>query len=135
MADARLIMERPGTSRKTNISGSSELRATVCVMRPLLHQFSAPGEGARRYRMQPAFGVAGNPERLEQRARLANDLLRHEFADADHLVAVIGVRDDIAIVAEDIENREGIRREAADAAGLFLVIQPMLALEALVTEG
>ena len=61
-----------------------------------------------------------------------HDLLRGELADADHLVAVVRIRDDEDIVAEDVEDREIVGREAAKAARLLvLLVDADLAFEAL----
>src|SRR5262249_37827702 len=56
---------------------------------------SAPGERRVAHRVQAAFGVPREPERLEQRLRLAEHLLRDQGADADHLVAVVRIRHDV----------------------------------------
>ena len=66
--------------------------------------------------MKLSLGEAREPERLEQHALLADKFLRHELADADHLVAVIGVGDDMAVLPECIDYRETVRREAANPA-------------------
>src|SRR3546814_20760372 len=85
--------------------------------------------------MEPALAVARLPEGGEKRALLAQDLLRDQLADAQHLVAVVGIRDHVAVLAEDVEDGEGVGREAADTAGLLVVIEARLALEPLVAVG
>src|SRR5581483_3963652 len=50
---------------------------------------STPRERTVRYGMKLALGEAAEAKRLEQSALLAHHLLRHQLADADHLVAVI----------------------------------------------
>src|SRR5437588_6704970 len=74
-------------------------------------------------------------EGREQRAWLAEYFSGDQRPHAQHLIAVIGVRDDVAILAEDVENREGIGSETADAARLFMVVEVRFADEPLVTEG
>ncbi len=63
--------------------------------------------------MKFSLGEAREAERLKQPAFLAEEFLRHELAHADHLIAMIGVGDDIDIFAKYIEHRKIIRREAA----------------------
>src|SRR5688572_32476139 len=77
---------------------------------------SAPREGRVRGRVQLAFGEAAEAERAQQIALVAADIVRHQLADADHLVAVVAVGDHVNVVAEPVEHRERIRGEAADAA-------------------
>ena len=82
--------------------------------------------------MQFAPLEARETERLQKRALLTHNLLRHELADTEHLVAVIGIGDHIDILAEHIEHREIVRREAAEAARFFFVfVERDLAFEAL----
>src|SRR5215469_17798315 len=85
--------------------------------------------------MQLSLGEAREAEGLEQVARLSADVVGHELADADHLVAVIGIRDDVDVLAEAVEHREAVGREAADAARRLLLVDGDLALEALLAEG
>ena len=66
--------------------------------------------------MQFALGEPRKAERLEQFTLLAYQFLRHELAHADHFIAVIGVGNDIDILAEDVEDREIVRGEAAEPA-------------------
>src|SRR5713101_2470114 len=96
---------------------------------------SAPGERAVRHRMEPAGGEAREAERLEQVARRADDVVGDQLADADHLVAVVGIGDDVDIVAEAVEHRKAVGGEAADAARRLLLVEADLALEALLAEG
>ncbi len=96
----------------------------------------APRERAVARGMQLAFGVAREAEGFEQRAGPAQQFLGDQLADADHLVAVVRVRDDEDVLAEAVEYGEGIRREAAEPArGLVVLVVPDLALEALLAEG
>ena len=48
---------------------------------------------------------------------------------------MIGVGDDVAILAEHVEYGKRVRREAADAAGFLVAVKARFALEALVAEG
>ncbi|MND00696.1 hypothetical protein D3C83_194010 [compost metagenome] len=66
--------------------------------------------------MQFALLEARETEGLQEGALLAEELLRDQLADADHLVAVVGVGDDVDILAEGVEDREIVRREAAETA-------------------
>ena len=72
--------------------------------------------------MQFALGEPRKAERLKQRALLAYQFLRHELAHADHFIAVIGVGNDIDILAEDIEDRKVVRGEAAEAARILFLL-------------
>ena len=102
----------------------------VMFITPLYTQLH--GNGLLEYGCKLALGIARKAERLEQRALLAHQLLRHQLADADHLVAVIGIGNDIDILAEHIEDREIVRREAAEPARLLvLLVERDLALEPL----
>src|SRR5579863_10581936 len=95
---------------------------------------SAPREGAVGRGMKFPLGKAGKAERLEQVARRPADVVGHQMADADHLVAVIGIGHHIDVVAEAVEDREAVGREAADAAGRLLLVKRQLALESLLAE-
>src|SRR5687767_15895663 len=82
--------------------------------------------------MEPAFAIAREAERLEQLRFLAQDLLGGELADTDHLVAMVRIGDHEDIVAEDVEDRKIVGREAAEAArSLVLLVDADLAFEAL----
>ena len=70
--------------------------------------------------MQLALGVARQAERFEQGRRTAGDFFRDQLADADHLEAVIGVGDQVAVLMENVEDGETVRGETADAAGGLL---------------
>src|SRR3546814_9914593 len=79
--------------------------------------------------MQVALGIAREAEGLQQRRRrAAQHLLGHQLADADHLVAVVRIRDHVGVLAKAVEHRERVRREAADAAGRLLAVESLLAL-------
>ena len=81
--------------------------------------------------MQSAFRIAGEPKRIHQLRRRAQNFFRGELADTDHLKAVIRIGDDVAIFAEDIEDGKAIRCETADPARRFLPILTCLTFEAL----
>ena len=55
--------------------------------------------------MQIAFRVACKAEWLKQRGTLARECLGDQLADADHLVAVVGIGDDVAVVVKHVEHR------------------------------
>src|SRR5579859_900034 len=78
---------------------------------------STPGERRVAHRVQLAGAVTREPERLEQCLPLAEQLLGHERAYADHLVAMVGVGDYVRVLAEGVEDREAVGRERADSAG------------------
>ena len=65
---------------------------------------------------------------------LAQDLLGHELAQTDHLVAVAGVGDQVAVLFHQIKNGKVVRAEGTQTAGrLFLVVSvfvliPLLAM-------
>src|ERR1700688_4816470 len=95
---------------------------------------STPRERTVGYRMEAPLGVSREPERLENRAALAQDLLRDQLSHANHLVAVIGVGHDVAVLAKDVEHRETVRRKCANPTARFLLVQRGLAREALLAE-
>ena len=84
--------------------------------------------------MQPARGETREAERLQQIARPATDVVGHELADTDHLVAVVRVRDHVRIVAKAVEYRKVVGGEATDAARRFLTVERQLAFDALLAE-
>src|SRR4029079_7926766 len=97
---------------------------------------STPWERAVRHGMQLALGVARKPQWLQQPRFLAANLLGGELADADHLVAVIGIGNHIDVLAKDVEEWEVIGREAAEAArSLILLVDRDLPLKALLAMG
>lgn len=70
--------------------------------------------------MQVTLGVAGESERMKQRRFRAANCLGDQRAHANHFVAMIGVRDDKAILSQGVEYGEAIRGKGANAArGLF----------------
>ena len=74
---------------------------------------SAPRERTIRDGMQSAFRIAGEPKRIHQLRRRAQNFFRGELAYTDHLKAVTRIGDDEAIFAENIEDGKAIRFEAA----------------------
>src|SRR5688572_23579370 len=79
----------------------------------------------------PAVGVALDAEGLQFiRQRAAGEVPRAELADADHLEAVVGVRDHPGIRRDPVEHRHVVRRKGADAAVAPLLEQLARALEA-----
>src|SRR5215472_16698548 len=117
---------RPGSARPTSHADSTRFAPPSRPRRP-----SAPGERRVARGMQGAGAVAREPERGQQPLFLAEQLLGHQRPDPDHLVAVVGVGDDVGVLAEDIEYREAVRRERADPAGRLVPVELALALEAL----
>src|SRR6476469_7414610 len=118
-------------------SGSSTNRSiSVSPARLMSHPFySAPREWAVGGRMQLALSEPRKAERLKQRALLAQQLLRHQLANADHLIAVIGVSNEVNVLAERIEHRKVVGRETAEPAGILVVLvqrdfafEPLLAM-------
>lgn len=85
--------------------------------------------------MKLAGAVPAEPERREQRLLLAEQFLRDQGSDADHLVAVIGVGYHISVLRERVEDREAVRRERADPARGLVSVQVTLPLETLVAVG
>ena len=92
---------------------------------------STPRERAVGYRVQPPFREAGEAERFEQPALAPEHLVRHQLAQGDHLVAVVGIRDHVAVLAEHVDHRKAVGRKAADAARGLLAPVPRLAVVAL----
>src|SRR5262249_15147878 len=84
--------------------------------RQTIRRPSAPPERAVADRMQLARSVTRKPERIEEHPMRSEKLVGDEIADADHLVAVVRIGDHIDVVAETVEHREAVRREAADSA-------------------
>jgi hypothetical protein len=77
-----------------------------------------------------ALGETGEGERRQFGHRLTrNKMAGNELADADHLIAMVGVGDHVAIVGDPVEDGDRIRREGADAA-----VAPLLELAAIVLE-
>src|SRR6185312_5113790 len=101
---------------------------------PLLSR-STPRKRAVGLRVQLALGKAREAEWPQQLAFLSHHVVGHQLADADHLVAVVGVGDEVGVVAELVEHREAVGREAADAARRLLLVFRHLPLEALLAEG
>src|SRR3546814_19618092 len=121
------MIRRPPRSTRTDT-----LFPYTTLFRSPLAAPSAPGKRAVRDRVQVALGIAREAEGLQQRRRrAAQHLLGHQLADADHLVAVVRIRDPVGVLAKAVEHRERVRREAADAAGRLLAAESLLALEAL----
>jgi hypothetical protein len=68
----------------------------------------APGKRAVRDGVQFTLSVPGKPERLEDRAFGSQDFFGNELADPDHLIPVVGIRNDIAVLVKDVEHREAV---------------------------
>src|SRR6187455_3032436 len=134
---------RPGASTKASISMGAGLDAlfpfAVLTRCSMVHSNfrspkSTPREWAVGGRVQLALSEPRKAERLKQRALLARQLLRHQLTDTNHLISVIGVGNHIDVLAERIEHRKIIRREAAEPAGVFVPpVKRHLALETLLT--
>src|ERR671913_1904491 len=91
---------------------------------------SAPWERRVARWVQFSGLVAGETERFQQFLRLVHKLLRHQGTDPAHLVAVVGVGDDVGIVPEGVEDGEAIGGEAPDTARGLPGEQVALPLEA-----
>src|SRR5829696_6206655 len=91
---------------------------------------SAPRVGAVRDGVQVAGGEALVAEGMQQRGVLAAQRARDLAADRDHLVAVVGVRDDVGVGAHVIEHGEVVGGEAADAARANVTVARADAVEA-----
>ena len=70
--------------------------------------------------MQLSGLVAGEAERFEQFLRFVHKLLCYQRTDPDHLVAVVGVGDEVGIVPEGIEDGRSFGGKAPDTARRFL---------------
>src|SRR5262245_42107828 len=84
--------------------------------------------------MEPALGIPWEPEPFEDRTRLPHDLLSDELPDPDHLVAVVRVGDDVAVLSKYVEHGEAVRRERSDATTRLFLVQRVLAFESLLAE-
>src|SRR5262249_38349382 len=93
---------------------------------------SAPGERRVADRMQLAGLIPAEPERCEQRLLLAEQFLGNQRADANHLVTVVGVGDDVSVLVKHVEDGEAVRGERADPAGRLGPVRLTPPLEALV---
>ena len=72
--------------------------------------------------MQFTFLKAGKSKWFQQAGPVAAYLLGHELANAEHLVAMVGICDEVAILSKGIEYRKTVRGKCADTTGgLFLV--------------
>jgi hypothetical protein len=85
--------------------------------------------------VQLAGLVPAEPEWREQALIFAEQLLGDQRADPDHLVPVIGIGDDVRVLAEHVEDGEAVRGERADPAGRLVPVRRALALEPLVAVG
>src|SRR2546421_14719 len=84
--------------------------------------------------MQLALGVARIAEWFQQLRAFAEQLTGDQLAHTDHLEAMIRIGNDVDVVAEPVEHREAVRREASDATGWFLSVEIVPPLEALLAE-
>src|SRR3954452_6540226 len=116
------------SGRRSRRSGSEPGR---CWREPRARGALAARERRAAGGMQPPLLEAVEAERLQQPLRSPEHLLGDQSADTDHLVAVVGVGDDVGVLPEHVEDREAVRREAADATRRLLGEQVPLALEAL----
>ena len=78
--------------------------------------FFAGAETSPSARIDQLIDQKLKAEGLEQTARRTDDLGGHQRADAEHLVAVVGVGNDVDVLAEHIEHREAVWRKCANAA-------------------
>src|SRR3546814_560117 len=83
---------------------------------------SAPGIGAVGNGVELPGREAREAERFEQLGASADDVVGDQLTDADHLVAVVGIGDDVDVVAEPIEDRKAVGGEAANAARRLLLV-------------
>src|ERR1700730_7391372 len=93
---------------------------------------SAPRERRAAGGVQLARLVAGEAERRQEALLLAEQMRLDKGADADHLVSVVGVGDDVSVLAECVEYREAARGEGADPAGRLVPVKLSLAPQPLV---
>ena len=84
--------------------------------------------------MQLSLDVSGEPERLQDAALVAHDASGDQLPYPDHLVAVVGVCDDVDVFPEHVYDREAIRRKGTDPSRRLFPVQAALALESFVTE-
>jgi hypothetical protein len=71
----------------------------------------APWKGTTGLREQFSLLISIKTKRIEQGLLLSHDLLGHELADPDHLIAVTGVGNKIAVLLHHVEDGETIRAE------------------------
>ena len=70
--------------------------------------------------MKVALCIAGEAKRVEEPGLVATDRLGDQLAHTNHLVAMVGVGDDEAVLPHAIKYRKAVRGECADAARGFL---------------
>src|SRR5579885_3266075 len=113
-------------------------RGSLCLcLRQLVagYHLLVPGIRAVRRGVQRALGVAREAERLERLGRAAGEQACHLLADAQHLEAVVGVGYHVDVWRHEIEDREVVGREGADAAVRALLVGAAPALEAVERPG
>src|SRR5262249_18240019 len=69
---------------------------------------STPRKRTMRYRMQLSFREARKTKRFKQTALATEDFIGDQLAQGDHLVAVIGVGDHVAILMEYIDDWKAV---------------------------
>src|SRR5262245_49731167 len=96
---------------------------------------STPGKRTVRHRMELPLLVAREAERFQESALVTGrDFFGDQLADADHLIAVVRVGNEVAVVTKDVEHGETVRREATEPPGRLPAIKRVLPFEALVAE-
>src|ERR1700674_1165083 len=94
----------PGDSRPGRLPSLSYSQLTTAMRSSAEHERSAPRKRAVGGRMQSTLGEAREAKRPQQLARPAADVLGHELADTDHLVAVVRIGDYVDVIAETVED-------------------------------
>src|SRR5690625_7370923 len=88
-----------------------------------------------RNRMQLTPLETGEPERRQQPALFTEYFLCDQLADANHLEAVIGIGNDIAVVPKCIENGKTVQRKTTETARAFIgFVIPLKPFEPLLAE-
>src|SRR5207244_2249054 len=75
---------------------------------------SAPRERTVRDGMQFPLYITRESKGLEDSAAPSPDLSGDQLDNSDHLVAMVGVGDDITVFTEDVEYRETVGRKRAN---------------------
>ena len=64
--------------------------------------------------MKLTLGKTSETERFQKLAILPHQLFRNKFANTNHFVAMVGVGDDVNVLAKFIEDREIVGCEATE---------------------
>src|SRR5207245_6339361 len=138
-----MVVDHPGRSLPGNTrlnrgklsTSPAGMSPRVLGRRPVSAGRSAPGKGRVAHGVQLAGGVPAELEWLQQVLPFPHHLFRDQGSNSNHLVAMVGVGDDVCVPSEPVEDRKVVRSEGSDSAGGRLALQSALALESLLAVG